>query len=453
MIRVDVSSTYQTIQGFGVMVPPHSEEHSSVYSHDFFDLLVNDLGCDIVRTMFLTQNGAVPDQGLLDIQLSDFADLVALKPDLKILASISSPPAAMKSADGRLNPGFMSAFGNYLFEMCDKFDRAGCPVYGMGLQNGPTCSPSLGYDRDGGPLSACTYDAESYQKMFKVLCTLKGQWGSSVKLIASEDDFFLLPRVENFVDCIVSDPATASYLDILGAQGYIDTSWGSLMVVRNSNPEAKLKDLYAASNIEFLDSVKQFGKEIWMLEDCSEAPHWVESIDYDLVATPRDPHYIEMLPTASIDLALKIRSALVDGGFSSYVYWLASTVPGDPVVQGIWGNDPEQALCHEGIPTCKYQAAKHFFKYVTPGMVRTYTSSTEVDSCAFISDDSIVVVLINDRDVIVDTVMDFSGISVSSFTSYTSVENDYHQKDSGSVVGGRIDLSLLPNSITTFVVE
>lgn len=440
MVRVDASKKYQTISGFGVTVPYHLGIHSSVYNHAFFDALVNDLGCSIIRTKFLTQDTATPDPDLLAVQLGDFRDLVALKPDLKILASIAAPPGTMRDGSGRLRSESRDDFGRYMFDMCEVFERSGCPIYGVGLQDGPT----TGY--------SCVYDKESYYEMFKVMSRLKAERSSSVRLLATEDDFKAWSNVRDLVDRINSDPEVAGCLDLLGVQGHMDVSWGDLMVLRGSYPAAVLKDAYNDMCSRFSGVASPYGKERWVIESCHEDRVWKVARDYSGVITIRDPMYHCLIPTAAMDLGLKINSALTYGGFSSYVYWFASSVAQETLDPDVDLKDPSKALCIKGEKTFKYQVAKHFFKYVLPGMSRVEVASDGLEGSAFTSD-KVVVVLINDKDTIVEDSVEFAGASVSKFTSYTSVENEYHHEESGVVSGNKVAVMMLPNSIATIVVE
>jgi len=440
MVRVDASKTYQTVTGFGVTVPYHLGVHSSVYNHDFFDALINDLGCSIIRTTFLTQDTETPDPDLLNIQLGDFSDLVTIKPDLKVIASIASPPGTMRDGTGRLRPESREAFGRYLFNMCDAFEQRGCPIYGLGLQNGPT----TGY--------SCVYDRETYYEMFKTLSQLKSQRGSSVRLLATEDNFCVGSNVMDLVDRINADPVVKDYLDFLGVQGHMDMTWGDLMRLRMTYLEAVLKDAYKDVCLKFNSTVSPFGKYLWMIESCHEDRVWKVARDYSRTISIRDPMYHCVIQTAAMDIALKINSSLVYGGFSSYVYWFASSVAQETLDPNVDLKDPSKTLCINGEKTFKYQVAKHFFKYVLPGMSRVDVVSDGLEGSAFTSD-KVVVVLINDKDTIVEDSVEFAGANVSKFTSYTSVENEYHHEESGVVSGNKVDVVMLPNSIATFIVE
>jgi O-glycosyl hydrolase len=450
MIRVDISKRYQTVQGFGALVPPHSQAASAVYTDRFLEMLVKDLGCSVVRTLFLRQEGDTPDATALERQISDLSRMRNHRPDLKIIATVTAPPGVMRADDGSLKSDSAGAFAQYLMDMCATFEGSGCPVYALSLQNGPTTNPTIGFSRDF--KLSCAYDAQSYFNVFKALAVEKERRGSSVKLIASDDSMFVIPRVCNFVGKIVSDESVSANLGILGAHGYIPANWEALMALRATLPVAKLPDLYAAANADFKRSVEEYGRDTWLFEDCGEQAIWKDNIDYSLVVTPRESQYFVPFPMAAIDLALKIRAALVNGNVAAYVYWLSTTMENNE--EGAdYGNDAEQALCLKGTPTCKYQAAKHFFSYVEPGMVRVGADSVDTLSCAFESEGKTVAVVINNLDDIVDTSIEFVGSTAASYTSYTSVENDYHRQESGSLSGGRSDVTLLPNSITTFVVE
>jgi O-glycosyl hydrolase len=344
----------------------------------------------------------------------------------------------MRDGSGRLDPNCETAFGEYLFGMCGSFERRGCPVYGFGLQNGPTTTMS------------CAYDRESYYHMFKTLCLLKVQHGYQGKLLATEDECFLPNKVRGLVGRTDLDEQTKSCMEILAVRGNIDTSWHSLMWARRANPSAKLKNLYDYIYGRFFDLMAPASREAWVIQSCGEAPQWMPVTDYTKVVSVRDSGYMIPLPTGAMDLALKICSAM-NSGFNSYVYWLASTVP---AVDGIDPDlkDPLKALCDKGNKTIKYHATKHFFKYVLPGMTRIGASSEDMSVSAFKSD-KLVIVAINDGNSIVDTCVEIAGADVGRCTSYTSVENEFHHQESGTVSGNKFPFTMLPRSIVTFVMD
>jgi O-glycosyl hydrolase len=415
VVRIDTYKTFQTIAGFGVTIPSHSESQASVYNQTFFDALVNDLG-SIIRTLFQDT-----------LELRDFKALKALRPDLKIVASVKSPPGTMVDG-GRLKPESREAFGEHLFNLCDAFEKSGAPIYGVGFQNGPSNG-------------SCVYDEEAYYQMFKTMCRLKAQRQSTVKLLGTEDNLYAAPTMRRILDRISAD------LGFCGVQGYINTSRGSLMMLQSSIPEPTLKDVFNSVYSNLKAIVGPTGKDIWVVESCYDELSWkAAAIDYSRVVTIRDPDYFGSLSTAALELAQKISSALTHGNVCSYIYGLASTVPGGEVI-------PEKTLCDKGAKGLKYQAVKHFFKYVLPGMVRVEASSDEVTASAFKSDKAVVAVLINDKDVILESHIDIAGANISRFSSFMSVANEFHHQESGDVVGSRISLTMLPNSITTIVGE
>lgn len=451
MIHIDASKTYQIIHGFGVTVPPRGDGQSSVYTRDLFELLVNDLGISFVRTLFLTQEGDTPDPHLLDLQLHDLHELRTLKPEVKLLGTLMSAPGYMKEK-GSLKPDAVGELANYLLDMCSEFKQRSCPVHAISLQTGPFSGPSEGCDPRMGPLGHCSYTPELYHEAFKELCQRLESRDLKVKLMAPEDGITFLPVVSDVIAAIDADGQTSEHLDYVGARGYVIPSWASLEAVRAEIPEASFSDLYWYENGKFREAVEPYGRVVMAIEDCGETPVWKIDTDYGVPITPRDPQYFEHTGTAAVDLALKIRASLASGGASSYVYWLATTSSRGEGEGWSYGNDPSQALCEDGEPTCKYQAAKHFFKYIDPGMTRVSVSS-DIATCAFKSPGKVVAVAINDSDEIVDTSVSVEGAQAERYTLYTSVENDYHQPESGTMQGGAIEVTLLPNSITTFVVE
>ena len=415
MIRVDTSKTFQTIRGLGVTLPV--TVNSKVYTRPFIESLVKDLGCSIIRTIFPTQESAIPDQGRLGAQLADLRRLKEINPDLKIIASVSSPPGVMKDSGGRLRPDARGAFVEYLSNLCKTFQEGGCTIYGMGFQNE----------------AGRSYDVESYRQISNMLVDLR----KTVKLLGTEDGFYALPSMKDAV----------SVTDILAVQGYVDTSWGTLAGFR---AHATLDDIFNAVYLNFREQFGSLGKEAWVVEAGFESLSWKsEPINYDRIVTVRDADFFGRIPTAALDLALTINRAFTLGNFSAYVYGVASSVSFGEAGE----YNPERALCENGSKKAKFQAAKHFFRYVIPGMVRVGADSDGVEVSAFKSERITVVVLINAKDFIVEDQIEFTGSVFNRFTSYASVENEYHHQESGDIVGNSVKLMILPNSILTIVVE
>jgi len=439
MIHIDSSKTYQTMAGFGVTVPGHTQALSPIYGRPLYEQLIGDLGCSVMRTLLPTQDGKTPDGGLLEIQARDLADMASIKPGLKVIASIGAPPGVMRDESGSLKQGCEAEFAEYLLGLCGFFAQQGCPIDALGLQDGPTTAGS------------CRYDAESYYRMFKALYNSKLRRGDKVMLLAPEDECFIPSKVKNIVSRINADKEACLFLDILAVRGNVDTSWHSLMWARRENPAAKLRDLYRYVYRSLFDLVQPETQDVWVVHACGETPEWKHEVDYSKTVNVRDSAYMIRLPTGAMDLALKV-SAAVNSGFSAYVYGLASTVP--PVDEAVTTDftDPTKALCDKGIKTKKYHAARHFFKYVAPGMVRIGASSDDAVVSAFKSD-RIVVVAINDGNSILDTTVEIAGADVARYTSYTSVGNDFHAEESGVVTGNKIPVTMLPNSIVTFVAD
>jgi hypothetical protein len=255
--------------------------------------------------------------------------------------------------------------------------------------------------------------------------------GCSIVCSESESEIVAAMKAMKANLGITSQDDPANVLSNIDKRG----TWGYLMEVRVSNPQAKLSDIY--------DRVYSgIGVDKRLIELGSDDPIWKAVYEDKSEVTSRNPAFFTKIPSAGMDLVRRINSALIHG-FSGYVCGPATTQAET--------DDPAKALCKMGELDQKFQAAKHFFKYVTPGMVRVAATSDDLVVSAFKSDQT-VLVLINDKDDIIDTHIEF-GDSASQCTSYTSVENDFHYKESWSLKGGKLDLTAIPNSITTFIVD
>jgi len=216
-------------------------------------------------------------------------------------------------------------------------------------------------------------------------------------------------------------------------------TWGYLMALRVRDPSANLSSIYDFSYSRMVYADK------FLIEEGAVDILWKAVFEDKSEISVRDPIFFTAIPSGALDLAAGISCALTNG-FCAFITGSATTTCTKDSVT--------KALCDMGKKGPKFQAAKHFFKYVTPGMTRieaTGGSNTLLVN-AFQSDQT-VVNLINSGAVIVDEQIEFLGSESRQYTVFTSVENDFHHQDFGSMTGSKIDISLVPYSITTLIVE
>jgi glucosylceramidase len=172
-IRVDESSQYQTIDGFGA-----SLTDSSAWLLD--RKLTKEQRKELLETLFGTKKGiglsilrqpmGASDFALTDYSYDDMAsgekdpklakfliehdrayiipllkEALALNPNLKIIASPWSAPGWMKTSQsmiqGALLPEAYPAFANYFVKFIKAYAEAGIPIYAITIQNEPLNIP------------------------------------------------------------------------------------------------------------------------------------------------------------------------------------------------------------------------------------------------------------------------------------------------------------------------
>jgi len=152
---VDFSDTRQTIQGFGITATgTWNAEIAALYGQaSFANQVGNDLGASIIRLALppSMQPNQDLDPNVLNLAAFNFSafnppanfiqSIRATHPELKVILSIWSPPAWMKTNNSLVNGGTLRAdrrahFAKYCAAACLGFQQTyGVPVYGLSIQN------------------------------------------------------------------------------------------------------------------------------------------------------------------------------------------------------------------------------------------------------------------------------------------------------------------------------
>ena len=172
-IRVDESTQYQTIDGFGASLTDSSAwlldrkltpEQRKEALEQLFDPK-SGIGLSILRQPMGASDFAVNEysyddvaKGEKDFKLDKFSvehdrayiipllkQAMARNPNLKIIASPWSPPGWMKTSQsmifGALSPEAYSAFANYFVKFIKAYEAEGIPIYAITMQNEPLNIP------------------------------------------------------------------------------------------------------------------------------------------------------------------------------------------------------------------------------------------------------------------------------------------------------------------------
>ena len=197
------------------------------------------------------------------------------------------------------------------------------------------------------------------------------------------------------------------------------------------------------------DSIRGFsyyGKKSWMTETSGENHEWIFPTD----SYPGDGGW---------SIAVKIHQALTAGNQSAWIYW--TFAESDDA-----GNTNVSALTtqNQGASAPKYNAFKHFSKYIRPGSVRINAISeneNEVLASAFVdqSKNTLTIVLINTTDEEKEVDLNFQDLEISDniYQVFTSQEGSYWESstlDIGQEFGdlkvpGYGVVTLFKNMVTT----
>ncbi len=166
-IRVDEQTTYQTMDGFGAALTDtsawliYSELESSLRNELMTSLFSasSGIGLSFLRLPMgasdFTKDGTpysyadAADPTLASFSIAHDLDYIvpalqqalALRPELKILATPWSPPGWMKTSDsmigGSLRPEYYAAFAQYFVKFIAAYAHVGLPIYAITPQNEP----------------------------------------------------------------------------------------------------------------------------------------------------------------------------------------------------------------------------------------------------------------------------------------------------------------------------
>ncbi|KAJ3123126.1 Endo-1,4-beta-xylanase, putative, xyn5A [Nowakowskiella sp. JEL0407] len=254
VISIDASTKYQTIDGFGG-INLSNNWGSGALSTSVIDTAFGKLGFTIMRVRIPPNKSDWNSNYVASIK-------AGLKyPNVKVFASIWSPPASMKTnnnlVSGSLSTSQYSAYASFLQSFVDFLKTNGIDLYGIAIQNEPDIKVSY---------ESCDWTAS------QLLDFAKNYAGkiTGTKVISAESFHF----DRNYYDPILNDATAVQNIDIIAGHIY----GGGL----SSYPLATSK-----------------GKPIWMTE------HFLnDNLGWD----------------ETLKLAQEINSCMTSG-WSAYIYW------------------------------------------------------------------------------------------------------------------------------------
>jgi O-glycosyl hydrolase len=439
-VTVDYSRRFQTITGLGAMLYPFGGRFTNP---GFPELFAQDFGASMARMEIVpTVQGEEPANiatYLTDpigtiISGMDFkgtdnnkagevikALYDARLDDLKLIASVWSPPKWMKTNNdthngGALRPDRREHFAKYLAAYCQGFGKTyGVPIYALSIQN------ELMFKE---PYNSCMYnpDTTEWADAMAAVARAFKQYGIKTKLFGPENmglpDWFLQNN-RKFVAQVVTSKDTMEFVEAWAFHGYQS----------DGQTVASSKRNWAA----YVQAFKDTAKELWMTETSGNAPSWIHTSK-------------EGTPDGALAMGVALHDALVAGNINAWTYW--SFQDGDSI-------NEYNLTAHGDKKSKKYNASKQFFRCIRPGAVRVAATpdSDDLNVAAFIHDQqkTLTVVFVsiaaNSQDV---NLLIPGAPAIPSFKVFsTTAQDNFVERPEAKVTQGKTSLSLPAQSIVT----
>ncbi|HSZ54595.1 MAG TPA: glycoside hydrolase family 30 beta sandwich domain-containing protein [Tepidisphaeraceae bacterium] len=436
-ITVNQASRFQKIEGFGTAL----SSDSPVWQPQFLQMYTQDLGSSILRIP-LTPD-ILPNQVTLgpdiqsNINLFNFMGnypqtnwgqfaaqaVQATGGQMKLIASVWSPPPWMKTTDSQ-NGGSLiqtsanlTQFARYMAAYVKGFQQTyGVPLYAVSIQN------ELRFWE---PYPSTVYGYGDYVNALNAVGAEFARDGITTKIMGPEDvgvdGGYITAQTMGYINAAKADPTAYSYLGFYAIHGYSGNG---------TSPGGG-----EANWASFYQQVAPDGKEIWQTETSGENPAWVH---FDSNGNP----------DGALSVALNMHEALAYGNVNAYVYWQMDD--GDhttTTTTTLTGNLDPTSL--------KYNAAKHYMKFIRPGAVRvaaTPDNLTGISVDAYVEpDNTMTIELINASAYDTPTSIAIPGTNYSSFAEYLTTATQPWAVLPDIAVSGNNSLSLLipANSVIT----
>lgn len=339
-VAIDVTQTFQTIEGFGGQHIRTHKIKDGPFTVDApmggtYDSIVSDLGLNVHRH-FIPKDAYPEGPGQ---PLGSIGDLLDVMRELKsrgvvrFIPAVLSPAAWMKTNEsyiqgGTLLPAMYDEFARFCAEYCKLMEaELGVYPYAFSIQN------ELAFVE---PYGSCVYTPEEFHEVLRVVGEKFVSEGIPTRMYGPEcmGTYMRSDGVRNYMAPLRSDMTTASYLSSLAVHGYKDgiaIDYGSAPGWSAIREEARV-----------------FGIPVWMTETggYSQDDDW----------------------SGALDLGKSMHIALEHGDLGLWCYLdIAST------------STAGGALLIDGAPRHNYSVAKHYYRYVRAGACRTEASCDDPD--------------------------------------------------------------------------
>jgi glucuronoarabinoxylan endo-1,4-beta-xylanase len=384
-ITINVSKTFQTIEGFGGFGAKKVWwETAPYYDEEYLNKTINNLGATIFRTQIYWDGENVNDNddprkinasgfnfGPTSDNGKQFPFLKALNnKGAKILATVWTPPVWMKLlkdpsripkecyncgncpvsdprrsvCGGQLNPVYYEEFAEYLVAYVKTLkQKTGVDLYGISIQNEPYFA---------NPFEANVMLPAEYAEVLKVVGQRFSDEGLTTKFFGPEHMAEWSWGIQKkYVHEILEDPDVSSFIDIYAVHGYVDG------VTPDHGSAEGWTELY--NNITVAH-----GKPLWMTETSASD---------------------EKGYTLAFNMARSLYLALKFGRITAWIYWAMA----------------DAVIINNELTPLGY-AFKNYYRHIRPGAIRVDAQSTDTDILTLAFKDpvssALTVILINQSD-------------------------------------------------------
>ncbi|HCX20273.1 MAG: hypothetical protein CMB80_21150 [Flammeovirgaceae bacterium] len=377
-VIIDLSTTYQTIDGFGGAGPaipfyfspdPNRYGKGRGYWDDaWLDLMIDDWGATIFRDDISPgfeaiegeydvdgmtplfprdeSNNQIPSTntfydgkdtpvGPIGTQLSTKAmyakglneKLQSKGEELKYIMSVWTPPAWMKTNEdhmkGSLAEEHFGDFADFIRDYLKEFIAlSGVTPYAISIQNEPNLEhPEWTF--------GCSYTGDNYNTVLKLVKERLVADGINVRIMGPETVRFL-ERMTTIMDPVFADPVAHTYMDIMATHSYAGDG-----ITIESGSASEWGQLYDYSQ-------KGGEKPLWMTET-EENGGW----------------------EGAFNAGKRIFSALKFGKVSAWLWWSVGAPD--------WETNTRNGFTKNGQTSDerpKYWTSKNFYRFIRPGAVQ-----------------------------------------------------------------------------------
>jgi len=348
-VSVDLSTTYQTIDGFGGFggnAAPWHTDYAPFYGDAWLKLVVDNIGMTLMRTEAYPH----PEQeNAWDRMIPYWKALKAYADSrgepMKVFATVWTPPSKWKNSNsvgwGRLNMQYKDQYADYLVDYIKRFkNQAGYDLYAIGPANEPQV-----FDH---PFNTCGWEAKDLASL-TISLAQKIKTAGLNTLIEISDDLQL---------------HAGYHLDLLRAGIIQDT-----MVNRIANISSQhygTNENWPQAFGPYGSASKIYNRTAWNSEFGNGPDTWEFSFKNS-----------------------RAMYEMLNYGYAAIVYW----------VIGVNRTARNNSLMGDGRMGPKAYGAKAFFRYIRPGAVRVETKNdnTNLYSLAFAHEDNktLTLVLLN----------------------------------------------------------